>query len=108
MFDTHAPVASWSSIRMLTTLSMQKGWTTRQIDFSNAFVQAPMQRNVCVSLPAMFEDASGLASNELCLRLNKSLCGLKEAPKLWGDFLAQGLANVGFVPSDGDPAVHFG
>ena len=42
VFDTYAPVASWKSIRMLMITSLRQKWVTRQIDFSNAFVQAPM------------------------------------------------------------------
>ena len=72
---------------MLTTLALQQGWVTRQIDFSNAFVQAPMQRTVCVSLPAMFTDFNGMDPKDLRLLLQKSLYGLREAPKLWHDFL---------------------
>ena len=106
--ETHAPVASWSSIRMLTITALQRGWATKQIDFSNAFVQAPMARDVHISLPAMFGDTNGIPASELCLKLNKSLHGLREAPKLWGDWLAKGLVKAGFKPSDFDPAVFFG
>ena len=40
--ETHAPVANWSSICMLMITALQKRWVTKQVDFSNAFVQAPM------------------------------------------------------------------
>ena len=63
---------------MLTVTALQQGWTTKQIDFSNAFVQAPMERNVCVSLPAMFTDTNGFDIKELCLKLKKSLHGLRD------------------------------
>ena len=42
-WETYAPVASWSSIRMLATLSLQRDWVTKQVDDSNAFVQALRQ-----------------------------------------------------------------
>ena len=108
MFDTYAPVASWNSIRMLTITALQNNWSIQQVDFSNAFVHAPMKRNVYVSLPQMFKDLNGIPASELCLKLNKSLYGLKEAPKLWHDFLAQGLKDAGFKPSDSDPGVFYG
>ena len=108
VFDTYAPVASWSSIRMLTVTAMQKGWITRQIDFSNAFVQAPMSRDVYVSLPAMFADSNSIESKLLCLKLRKRLYGLKDAPKLWHDWLAKGLSKAQFTPSDSDPGIYFG
>ena len=84
---TYAPVASWSSIRMLMITALQKGWITKQVGFSNAFVQAPMNHNVYVSLPAMFSDTNGVDGKDLCLLLKRSLYGLRDAPKLWSDFL---------------------
>ena len=43
-----------------------------------------------------------------CLKLKKSLYGLREAPKLWDDWLAKGLIKAGFTPSDNDPGVYYG
>ena len=108
VFDTYAPVASWQSIRMLTTTALQNNWLIQQVDFSNAFVHAPMNRDVYISLPQLFGDLNGVPSKELCLKLNKSLYGLREAPKLWHDFLAQGIKNAGFEPSKSDPGVFYG
>ena len=56
----------------------------------------------------MFSDMAGIDSKDLCLELCKSLCGLREAPKLWADFLAKGLEKAGFRPSDNDPGIHCG
>ena len=52
VFDTYVPVAHWSSIRMLTVLALQQDWITKKIDFSNTFVQAPLNKDIYVSLPA--------------------------------------------------------
>ena len=76
---------------MITVISLQQKWKTKQIDFSNAFVQAPLEKDVYVTLPAMFEDSSGIDSNDLCLKLEKSLYGMTETPKLWNDHLAKSL-----------------
>ena len=108
VYETYAPVASWSSIRMLTITGLQRGWVTKQIDFSNAFVQAPMTRSVYVSLPAMFTDTNGTIRKDLCLKLNKSLYGLREAPKHWSNWLAKGLYKCGLTPSDTDPGIYYG
>ena len=70
VWETYAPVASWSSIRMLSVLALQRKWVTKQVDFSNAFVQAPLSKNVYVAMPPMFGDTSGLDPKTLCLKLN--------------------------------------
>ena len=108
VFDTYAPVASWKSIRMLTILALQNNWDIKQIDFSNAFVQAPMERDVYISLPQLFTSYNGTPASELCMKLNKSLYGLREAPKLWNDHLAKALHKAGFSQSAHDPGVYYG
>jgi len=108
VFDTYAPVASWSSIRMLMTIALHKKWVTKQIDFSNAFVQASLPHPVYVALPAMFHDSSGIPTNELCLKLQKSLYGQRDAPKLWSDHLKRGLLRANLHPSAEDPAIYLG
>jgi hypothetical protein len=108
VWETYAPVASWSSIRMLTILALQRKWVTKQVDFSNAFVQAPLTKDVYVSLPGMFKDMSGIDSGDLCLKLNKSLYGMHEAPKLWSDYLEKGLRKSGFKPSHEDLGIYYG
>ena len=81
---------------------------TRKVDFSNAFVQSPMKRTVCVSLPAMFNEYNGHNPKDLCLLLVKSLYGLREAPKLWHDWLEKGLIKSGFKVSSFDPGIYYG
>ena len=88
--------------------ALQRGWVTKQIDFSNAFVQAPMEQDVHVALPCLINDTSNLPLCELYLHLKKSFCGLKEAPKSWADWLAKGLDDIGFKASDHDPGIFCG
>jgi hypothetical protein len=40
VFDTFAPVVSWTSVRIFLVLTMMTGWETCSIDFSNPFGQA--------------------------------------------------------------------
>ena len=42
--ETYSPVASWNSVRMLLTLTAVHGWHTKQIDFVQAFAQAPVEK----------------------------------------------------------------
>ena len=108
MFHTYSPVASLTSIHMLSVLALQRGWVTRLIDFSNAFVQTPLHKDVFVSLPPMFMDDKANYPKGLCLKLHKSLYGMREAPKLWADYLEKGLRHSGFNPSHEDPGIYYG
>ena len=93
---------------MLTVLALQQDWITKQIDFSNAFVQAPLGKDVYVSLPALFDDVSKLGPKTLCLKLHKSLYGMKEATKLWNDFLQKAMIKGQFTVSEEDAGVYYG
>ena len=57
---SYSLTASWSTVRMLLVMAMQHGWSIKQADFDNAFVQAPLDRDVYVAMPATFGDAGGL------------------------------------------------
>ena len=45
---------------MLLNLAIQNDWYTRQIDFSNAFVQADIEEDVYLTLPAMFKNGNSM------------------------------------------------
>ena len=92
---------------MLTILALQNNWSIKQIDFSNAFVQAPMKRDVYVSLPQLFTEFDGIPAAELCMKLHKSLYGMREAPRLWHDHLAKALVKAGFRQSPHDSGVFY-
>lgn len=72
--------------------------------FVNAFVQANVDRDICISDPKMFRDASGLEADDV----DKSLCGLREPPSLRRKHLRNGLKQVGLKPSDNDPGLRIG
>ncbi len=80
----------------------------RQADFDNAFVQAPLEKSVYVNLPPMFSDDSGLDPKTLCLRLNKSLYGMVDSPRIWWLHVKKGIEKAGFRPSENDPGIYFG
>lgn len=103
-FETHAPVVSWLSICMWTITTLQRGWITKQTDFSLTFIQSPMQHNVHITLPALFGDINCVPGCELCVYLKKSPCGLHKATKFWADWLAKGLSVAGSKFSDNDQA----
>lgn len=56
----------------------------------------------------MFSEYNGIDAKDLCLLLKKSLYGLREAPKLWHDWLEKGLVKTGFKSSSFDPGIYYG
>ena len=100
--ETFAPVVSWGTVRLFLVLSLTLDWQTCTIDFSSAFVQAPLADPVWIHLPRGFR--SELGSNT-CLRLLKSLYGLSVAPRLWYEHLSDALREEDFKSCANDPCL---
>ena len=67
--DKYAPVVSWSTVRLVLILACNLGWDTRQIDFSNAFVQEDFKEEVYLNLPPGFTAQDGSKKKKV-LKLN--------------------------------------
>ena len=63
-FESYATVVSWSTVRMIMNMAIQRGWSTRQVYFSNVFVQATPEEEIYIELPAMFCDKNKNGSND--------------------------------------------
>ncbi|KAI2508011.1 hypothetical protein MHU86_6418 [Fragilaria crotonensis] len=100
--ETFAPVVAWSTVRLFLVLSLTLNWKTCTIDFSSAFVQAPLSDPVWIHLPRGFHSPRGHAT---CLRLLKSLYGLSVAPRLWYQHLSEALREEGFKACANDPCL---
>ena len=101
-FETFAPVVQWSTIRLLLILILTNNWTTRVIDYTNAFPQANIDTEIYVEPPALFGSRKG---EDKVLKLRKSLYGLKQSPRTFYQHLSQGLKNRGWTPSAIDPCL---
>jgi hypothetical protein len=96
-FDTYAPVVSWTTVRLMLMLSLELGLATKQVDYTAAFVHAPIdkpkhfdkmtpdeqaQHGVYIDMPR------GFAKPGYVLKLNKALYGLRDAPRSFYKFIS--------------------
>ena len=115
-WDTYSPVVQWNSVRQMLILSSMLGLASRQVDFVQAFPQAPLEDDVHMRIPPGF--AHDPNTNQLrqtadpkfkdfqhCIKLKRNLCGCKQASRNWFLFLTEGLKKDGFVPSESDPCL---
>jgi len=79
-FDTYAPVARITSIRVLMALASIFDLYVHQMDVKTAFLNGNLEEEVYMEQPEGFV----MSGNErkVC-KLIKSLYGLKQAPKQW-------------------------
>jgi hypothetical protein len=103
-FQTFAPVVAWSAVRLFLVLSLVLDWCTCSVDFSSAFVQATLEKSVWLHTPRGF---GAKRNGKTMVRLNKSICGLSVAPKLWGGHPIKALKEDGFVVSEFNPCLLF-
>ena len=61
-------------------VAAQRGWATRQLDFSDSFVRATREEEFYVEMPAMLSDKNANSEETVVLNLSKSLYGLVHAP----------------------------
>ncbi|CAI7764575.1 unnamed protein product, partial [Closterium sp. NIES-53] len=95
--ETFAPVSRHTSLRILLAVAAMKRKKLRQIDVANAFLYAPVDAEIYVKLP----HGSHGEPNQVC-QLQKSLYRIKQAPRLWQQYLHARLTRIGFkqLPHD--------
>jgi len=95
-FETYAPVAQWTTVRLLLMLSVQLGLKTVQVDVEAAFPSAPVEEDIYVEMPQGFREEGKV------LKLKKSLYGIKQASRNFFHLLKGKLEAQGFVQSKAD------
>ncbi|KAI2494626.1 hypothetical protein MHU86_19904 [Fragilaria crotonensis] len=95
--ETYAPVASWNSVRMLLTMTVAHGWHTKQIDFVQAFAQAPVEKTLYMKVPAGMELEDDSNPNDFVLKIHRNIYGQKQAGRVWNQYLVRKLVkDLGF------------
>ncbi|CAI7742959.1 unnamed protein product, partial [Closterium sp. NIES-54] len=95
--ETFAPDSRPTSLRILLAIASMKQKKLRQIDIANAFLYAPVDAEIFVEQP----HGSNADPNQVC-QLLESLYGIKQAPRLWQQYLHSRLIRIGFrqLPHD--------
>ena len=115
--ETFSPVVSWSTVRLMLTLSEVYGWHARQIDFVLAFPQANVKTDIYMQVPEKFtvnkgklkldENAPHPSKQDNVVKLIKNVYGLADASLTWHNHLKKGLSEFGFKQSEVDPCLFF-
>ncbi|MBW0535357.1 hypothetical protein O181_075072 [Austropuccinia psidii MF-1] len=78
---TYAPTGRMNSLQTLIAFAVSRNLSFHQVDIKSAFLNAPLTETVYLSIP----QGLNLDQRKSCLRLNKSIYGLKQAPLAWQD-----------------------
>jgi hypothetical protein len=114
-WETYAPVVAWSTTRLILILSLITGMKSRQIDYIQAYTQAPIDCEIYMHIPAQFiveNDTLKFSSNptpgnsDIYVSLiSKNLYGLRQAGNNWFNKLCDSLLSRDFHQSSIDPCL---
>jgi transposase InsO family protein len=104
--ETYAPVARYTSIRLIIALAAHYDWELHQLDVKTAYLNGDLD------VPIYMQSPEGLAlinescpADSACLLL-KSLYGLKQSGRRWNVKINQSLIQIGFTPLHADRCVY--
>ncbi|GJY13443.1 zinc finger, CCHC-type containing protein [Tanacetum coccineum] len=101
-FDTYAPVARISTIRLLITMASIHNLIIHQMDVKTAFLNGQLDEEVYMNQPQGFIMSGN--ENKVC-KLIKSLYGLKHAPKQWHQMFDEVVLSNGYLLNQADKSV---
>ncbi|KAG8498357.1 hypothetical protein CXB51_006727 [Gossypium anomalum] len=102
--EIFSPVVKPTTIRVVLALAVLMGWSLRQVDINNTFLNGDLQEEIYMVQPPGFEQ-QGHEGQQLVCRLKKALYGLKQAPRVWFHKLKDFLLTTDFVASKADSSL---
>jgi hypothetical protein len=99
--ETFAATAKMKSFRILVALSAVFGLLITQLDISNAFLNGKLEEEVYMHHAPMYK-----TNDDTFLKLVKTLYGLKQSPRRWGQTISKALVKLGFIPLVTDTCVY--
>ncbi|GJV58943.1 zinc finger, CCHC-type containing protein [Tanacetum coccineum] len=102
-FNTYAPVARITTIRLLLALAAIHNLVIHQMDVKTAFLNGDLEEEVYMKQPEGFVMPGN--EHKVC-KLVKSLYGLKQAPKQWHQKFDEVVLSSGFLLNQSDKYVY--
>ena len=103
-YDTFAPVAKLSSIRLLLAIAARNGWAADVFDFNSAYLNSKLDEDVYLEQPP---DHALADRKAFVLKLEKALYGLKQGGRKWYETLCAALGKLGFTRAEADWGVFY-
>lgn len=104
-FESYAPTPMHYIFRILITLALNFRMVIRQFDISTAFLHGELNEDIYMAFPSGMEehDADG---NELVVKLNYGLYGLKQGARSWNATFHKTLTALGYKRSQYEPCLY--
>ncbi|GJZ50608.1 zinc finger, CCHC-type containing protein [Tanacetum coccineum] len=102
-FDTYAPVARITTIKLLLALAAIHNLLIHQMDVKTTFLNGDLEEQVYMKQPEGFVIPGN--EHKVC-KLVKSLYGLKQAPKQWHQKFDEVVLSSGFLLNQSDKCLY--
>ena len=104
--ETYSPVLNMMSVSLLLAIAHIHGLNSKSIDFVLPFPQADIDIDILMELPEGMIPVGDESNHRLyILKLNKSLCGLKQVSHNWYEKLKQYFLDQDFTASKIDSCI---
>lgn len=102
--ETFAPVAKFTSIRILLALAAKHDLEMHQMDVNTAFLNGDLKEEIYMQQPEGFIQAG--QEDKVC-KLQRSIYGLKQAGRSWYDKIDASLSDMGLTRAHADNCVYY-
>jgi hypothetical protein len=108
-FETYAPVVQWTTIHLMFVLEVLLSLQSLQGDVTCDFLHTNLVENkkVYVDMPMSFAQC-GKNGKKMCLKLKKTLYGLRQSPRAFQKYITVKLQECGLEQSKFDPCLFIG
>ena len=103
---TYSPTASWPAVRLALGMVLLHGWHAKQVDYVQAYPQAPAARPMFMEIPKGCE-LPGHNSKDWVLNVPRNIYGGKDSGQVWYLYLKSKLLSVVFKISKHDECVFY-
>jgi hypothetical protein len=100
--ETFSPIIKPTTIRLVLSLAITKGWSLRQLYVKNTFLHGHLKEVVYMEQPPGFSDP--INPTHVC-HPHKAIYGLKQAPHAWFDRFSSFLLYIGCYCSLADSSM---
>jgi transposase InsO family protein len=104
--EVFAPTIRFSATRLLLAVAAKQNLVLRHLDVKTAFLNGDLEEEIYMKSPEWYNTTSGPPNDGKVCRLQRSLYGLRQAPRQWNKKIDANLKELGFVQSDQEPCVY--
>ncbi|KAL1219805.1 Retrovirus-related Pol polyprotein from transposon TNT 1-94 [Cardamine amara subsp. amara] len=104
--ETYSPVVDATTFRFLISLAIRENLDLRLMDVVTAYLYGPLDNEIYMKVPEGIELKDKESSREQhCIKLNKSLYGLKQSGRMWYNRLSEYLVKEGYKNNPISPCI---